>query len=202
MSSEQDKSEKKGGMPTWVKVLLIVIAVCVGGSITLMGLGYFLYTSIVKNDSASAQQTVEKIVSFKEPLSKDFKYVMGVDADMFGTKIGVVSHVPDSTNFVVAQTTGADKTVTTKQIVEHLQKDPRAAFSVTKEATANVGGKQFDYVIGKAGQADATRQIMIGSMTLSQPQAHSVIIVESMEDGGVINQKLTDDFLNNIQSVK
>ena len=191
----------KTGLPTWLKVVLITLAVVVVGTICLIGAGIWFYKSTIKTEAVDIKKTLDSIVTFKQPLSDDYQYKMALDADFAGARVGVITNKPNKVTMVLAVQNSGDKTLTPQQLVAQIPRGGK--FILEKEGTETVAGKQMSYITGKTVDTSGTRlPVFVGSVTLTQPKNHSIFFVANMDEPGTLDQKVTEGFLQNIESLK
>jgi hypothetical protein len=191
----------KTGLPTWLKIVLITLAVVLIGTVCLIGAGIWLYKSTVKTEAGDIKKTLDSIATFKQPLSDDYQYKMALDADFAGARIGVITHKPDRVTIVLAVQNSGDKILTPQQLVSQIPRGGK--FHLEKEGTETVAGKQMTYIAGKTEDASGTQlPVFVGSVNLTQPKNHAVFFVANMDEPGSLDQKVTEGFLQNIESLK
>lgn len=200
---------KKGGMPTWAKVLIgIVVFAIVGGIIALVGLVYFVQDTIKKaQDPAMIARTARSIADFAEPLPAGYRFELGLD--LFGVKTVTVEHDPDRQTLIF-MTAPQKENMDAQALVNRLfaagikvPTHPEAAsgrFESEKlRGTDTVGGENMPYIVGTMTDKSGSKFEGMVGVVVSKARNKTIIVYGIQPGQSGYNLETTRTFLRTIK---
>lgn len=201
--------EPKTGMPKWLKIVLIVGAVLVVGTIGLIvALGFFV-GGVVKDaqDPVKIKQVASSFMTVKDPLPEGFEYKMGLD--IMGNKIIALDNDAQDLKLVIGDLKQADDLDDPEKVINKLSQHSATAssgahtsvkFSSEKKGTETVGGRKMSYAIGKTTdeKRNKTSQVFIG---LFEPTPQGTVAIFGSTQKDAYDLEGTETFLKSVEKI-
>src|SRR5262249_41794075 len=200
---------KKGGLPTWAKVLIgFVVFAIIAGIIAVGGIIYLVQDTVKKaQDPAIIAQTAKSIADFSEPLPAGYKFALALD--MFGVKTVTVEHEPDKQTIIfmtAPQKEDTDPQALVNKLFEAGIKTPgqpegaSGRFEQEKlRGTETVGGEAMPYIVGSMADKSGTKlEGMVGAI-VSKAKGKTVIVYGIQPGAAGYDMETTKKLLQTIK---
>jgi len=197
---------KKGGFPTWAKILIGVVVVGIIGSIALAVGMVFFFQNMVKQsqDPVAIAKTAKSIATFADPLPSGYKFSMALD--IAGIKTVTVEHQSDSQMLTFMSFPKKDETSDPQALVDKLYEtgiqthQTSAKFNeVKKKGSMDVAGETMPYIVGEM-QSDSGKKFqgMVGCI-IPKGKSETFFVYGMQPQGKDYNLDGTEEFLKTIK---
>ena len=200
--------EKTGGLPTWAKVLIgLVAGGMVIGILAIVG-GVWYFGNMMKQaqDPTAIAKTARQIAEFPDPLPQGYQYKLALP--IAGINTVAIEHDPDKQMIMFVSYPQNDKSDPKKLIDEVYEK----GFSppgqggggkieeVKSRGTELVGGAEMPYIVGSMTDKSGTKiEGMIGCV-VSKDKGKTVLIYGMQPGEGAYRLDVTKDLLKTIKT--
>ncbi len=198
---------KKGGLPSWAKILIgATVVVLVGVVALVVGVGLF-FGNMVKQaqDPAAIARVARSIATFSEPLPAGYKFSMGID--IAGIKTVTVEHQPEKQMLIVMsfpKKEKADPQTLVNELYERGVNTPQASAKfqeVKTRGTEKVAGQQMPYIIGTMTDRVNNRFEGLVGCIVSPTRNETIFVYGIQPPGSPYNFDVTRGFLQTIKSL-
>ena len=196
---------KKGGFPTWAKILIGIVAVGLVAIVGLVIVGVVFFQNVAKQtqNPAAISKVASNIGEFQSPLPPDYKMTMGIN--LAGMNVLTVQHNPDGQTIMFMSYPKVDGDA--QSVIDGMANKsatmPQSATRievVNKRGTEMVGGEDMPYIIGVTSERGVKREALVGCIVPKGKE--KTLIVVAAQPTGTYNLKETEDFLTTIKSFK
>jgi hypothetical protein len=192
----------KAGLPTWAKVLIVLVIVGIVGSITL-GIGmFFMFKHMFVQEPKELKQLAAQTVTLQDPLPAGYNLNMGLD--MFGPKVLTFSHDGDQQMIVLISFPKAESNpkAMIKDITEHgvdTGSGRTVAEEIKQQGQAVVGGEEMSYVVGTMTDKSGRHQGMLGVL-VPKNKEKTILIYAVQPNKEPYSFEVTQNFLKAVKS--
>lgn len=201
--------EKKGGLPTWAKVLIGLVVVGIIGIVGLIAGVIVLSQNAVKKDPAAVEKMAASIATFDKPLPPGWTYVVGIDAVI--VKTVTVMHDADKeadqqmvyvASFPKKEKIDAD-TLASKMLEMGISTpDASAKFEkVNAKGNETVAGQSMPYVTGILTDKSGKKFSGMAGCLVSPTKNETIFIYGIQAKGENYNMDVTRQLLAAIKSL-
>ncbi len=195
---------KKGGLPTWAKILIgLVVVGTIGVVAFLVGIVLFFGNmSKQATDPAYISRVVKSVAVVQDPLPQGFQYQMAIE--IMGANMFIVNHKPDNLQLIMGMMPPSDKKEdSAESMTQELSRkgipNVGTSFEVTGKGVETVAGEQMPYVLGTT--QDKTGQKIEGLIGAILTKDHKkAILFYGISQKSPYNMDATKEFLGVIKS--
>jgi hypothetical protein len=199
--------EKKGGLPTWAKVVIGLVVVVILGVGGLIVGGIVFFQSVVKQsqDPVAMARVARAIAQFPDPLPAGYKLTMGID--LAGVKTVTVEHEADKQLLIMMSFPKKDKRDAqsiVNELYEHGVQTPQASAKfqeVKSKGTEQVAGQDMPYISGVMTDSTGTKFEGLVACIVSKDKDETIFIYGIQQPGAPYNLEATMTFLKAIKSI-